>query len=387
MKNNYLSMSLELKKERNLAAMERHISFWKKEMRNKILAEFGAEGDITLEPVKTEGVVSGDYPPLFDDIPKMLEDFESYINISDTPEKWKIEDDVIQIPVAWPELQFGNGMGGAIFGAKLITTGTADHTYTFNEPVITDWPQVYDLEFDSNNEWVKRILSALEYFINNASMDFIVRPFFIYEGLDFIVSMRGTTQAFFDVADKPAELKVLYDIGRDAGIKFFEMKRDIIKDRNEKIIDHCSYSDMAPVHSVPMLDMDAYALCPPEFFEEYGFENKQKILDHFRGGSFYIHSLGRHIIPLASDLKNLTELWLFDDPKCPRYFDSRINWRKITGDIPLQIYCYFAEFVKALEEKTLPGGVKYNVFTSGEKISIEDKNNIFKKIKQYRTDI
>ncbi len=386
MENRYLKREQDFKRERNRVAMDRHISFWKREMGECILAEFGAEGDVTLEPARTAGVVSKEFPPLYEDVPGMLEDFESSVDLLDSDDRWRITDDSVRIPIAWPELQFGNGMGGAIFGARLITTGTADHTYTFNEPLITDWAQVYGLKFEGNNEWVQKILSALEYFKDNAKRDFVIRPFFIYEGLDFIVSMRGTTQAFFDVADKPAQLKVLYEIGRDAGIQFFEMKKSVIQVHNEAIIDHKEYSDMAPIHAIPMLDMDAYALCPVEVFEEYGFENKQKILDHFNGGSFYIHALGRHIIPSAAELENLTELWLFDDPKCPGYFEDRIHWRKTTYDIPLQLYCNLGEFVKALEEESLPGGIKYNIFTSGEKISFEDKNSLFKKIKKYRTE-
>ena len=371
--------------QKNNEAMKRHILFWKREMVDRILIEFGAESDATLEAVKTEGVVSQDYPPLYENIPKMLDDFEKTIKITDILKKSKIKDDSITIPIAWPELQFGNGMGGAIFGADLITTGTEDHTYTFNEPLITDWQQVYDLRFDSNNKWVQRIVAALRYFIKNSSKDFIVRPFFIYEGLDFIVSMRGTTKAFYDVYDRPAELRVLYDIGREAGIKFFEMKKAVVQEHNERVIDYKEYSDMAPIHSVPMLDMDAYALCSPRTFMDYGFENKQKILDHFKGGSFYIHALGRHIIPAAAKLDNLTELWLFDDPKCPEYFWDRIHWRKMTNDIPLQIYCRLEEFIRALVEKTLPGGVKYNIFTAGEKISSEEKNSLIKKVREYRT--
>jgi hypothetical protein len=197
--------------------------------------------------------------------------------------------------------------------------------------------------------------------------------------------MRGTTQAFYDLADRPEGLFKLYEIGREAGIRFFEMKRDLIKQHNEKILGNKEYSDMAPVHSVPMLDMDAYALCSPEVFEEIGFENKQKILNHFGGGSFYIHALGSAIVPIAADLKNLTELWLFDDPKCPRYFDNRTSWRKITHDIPLQLYCGIKEFLIALDEGSLPGGIKYNIFTQGCRLSIEEKNSIIQKTKKYRT--
>lgn len=376
----------EFIKKRTKRAMDRNVAFWKREMSDSILVEFGAEGDVTLDAVKTEGVVCNDIKPLYDNVPKMLKDFEKEIEIIESTDNWKICDDNVRIPIAWPELQFGNGIAGAIFGGKLITTSTKDHTYTFNEPVVSDWKDVYKLKFEKDNEWVKRILNSLEYFIQQGRKNFLVRPFFIYEGADFIVSIRGTTRAFYDLIDNPKELKFLYDLGRKTGIEFFEMKRKIIREHNEKILDHRQYSKMAPIHAVPMLDMDAYALCSPEIFEKIGFENKQKILDYFKGGTFYIHALGRHIVPIAAQLNNLTELWLFDDPKCPRYFDDRRRWRKETYDIPLEMYCNFDEFIKALDEKSLPGGVKYNVFTSELKLLPDELNELINKVKKYHTN-
>ncbi|MCL6088125.1 MAG: hypothetical protein M1475_06900 [Actinobacteria bacterium] len=380
-----MEKDINLMNEVNNLAMSRNAAFWKREMAEEILAEFGAEDEVTLSPTQTTGAVSEKYPPLFDDVPKMLRDFEKSITTMKKSKYYKIFDDKVKIPIAWPELQFGNGMAGAIFGGKLEVTSTKDHTYTFNEPVIKNWNEVYGLKFDKNNIWVRRILEALKYFVKNSTEDFLVLPFFIYEGADFIVSMRGTTQAFYDLIDYPPELQVLYDLGRKTGIEFFEMKREIIKKHNERILNNKEYSDLAPIHSVPLLDMDAYALCSPEIFEKIGFENKQKILNHFKGGSFYIHALGRHILPIAARLENLTQLWLYDDPKCPRYFENRISLRKTTFDIPLQMYCSLKEFISALNERSLPGGIKYNIFTSGEKISTDEINLLLKKIKSYRT--
>ena len=104
--------------EINRLSMKRNVSFWKREMNEEILAEFGAEGEVTLSPTRTK-------------------------------------------------------------------------------------------------------------FIENASRNFIVMLFFIYEGADFLVSMRGSTQAFYDLIDNPKELKILYDIGRETGIEVFEIKREI----------------------------------------------------------------------------------------------------------------------------------------------------------------
>lgn len=375
----------EIQTQNDNIAMERMVAFWKRKMPEQILIEFGAESDATLEAVKTVGKVSKDVKPLYDDVPKMLEDFENSIGVQDKKDHADIGDDSVRIPIAWPELQFGNGMGGAVFGAQVTTVSTVDHTYTFNEPLVKEWSQIRDLKFSKDNHWVKRILDCLKYFRDHGKKEFLIRPFFIYEGADFIVSMRGTTQAFYDLIDQPRELFALYEIGRDAGIEFFELKSQIIKGHNENIIRNQAYSDIAPIHSVPMLDMDAYALCSPEIFEKIGFENKQKILDHFGGGSFYIHALGRAIVPIAAELENLTELWLFDDPKCPRYFEERIKWRKVTNDIPLQFYCELDEFIKALDEHTLPGGTKYNIFSGTGNVSQRQKSQIAKKAKAYRT--
>ena len=68
-----------------------------------------------------------------------------------------------------------------------------------------------------------------------------------------------------------------------------------------------------------------------------------------------------------------------------RYFDGRIKWRRMTYDIPLQFYCNVKEFIKALDEKTLPGGAKYNLMADGVKLTVEEKKDIAKKSKAYRT--
>jgi hypothetical protein len=77
-------------------------------------------------------------------------------------------------------------------------------------------------------------------------------------------------------------------------------------------------------------------------------------------------------------------MWLFDDPKCPAYFEDRIRWRKETFDIPLQVYCSLKEFTGAFEEKSLPGGIKYNILTDRNEISIEDITRLYSRIKKYQ---
>ena len=80
----------EFIKKRTKRAMDRNVAFWKREMSDSILVEFGAEGDVTLNAVKTEGVVCHDIKPLYDNVPKMLKDFEKEIEIIESTGNWKI---------------------------------------------------------------------------------------------------------------------------------------------------------------------------------------------------------------------------------------------------------------------------------------------------------
>ena len=372
--------------ERTRQAMDRSVELWERKASDRILASFNTEGDVGLSAVRTmDGTVSERYPALYDDVPRMLTDFEAGITREELRGNDGIWDDDPRIPKAWPELQFGNGMPGAIFGGEVITTSTFDHTYTFNEPVVTDWAQVDGLRFDPSNCWVKRIDSALRHFVACGTKEYVVQPFFIIEGTDFLVSMRGTTQALLDVMDRPPGVRRLYQLGYEAGAAWFEMKRAIVKEHNERVFCHPRFSDLAPIHAAPYLDMDADALCSPKHFEELVFEYKQKMLTHFHGGCFYIHALGSFIVPIAAHLEDLTELWLFDDPNCPRYFDRRVEMRKITRDIPLEMLCDLPDFLDALEKRTLPGGIRYNVVMGGARPTVAELNEIMGKVRDYRT--
>lgn len=372
--------------DRTLLAMDRTVAFWKRQMSDQIIVCFagpGARRSNELPHMATsDEAVSEKNPPLFEDFARMLALDES--NIGPRPVcNEEIYDDTIGIPTLMPELPFGNGIMGAIFGARLHVASSKVHTMTFNDPVITRWDQVSGLSFDEGNEWVGKVLSCLRYYVEHASKPFAIRQFVLYEGANFIVSMRGTTQAFFDLADRPPELWQLYEIGCEAGIRFFEAKSQVIREHNERVLGHPEYAALAPLHAIPWLDTDAYALCSPKVFEEIGFEFKQKVLDHFQGSELYIHGLGRHIVPIAGRLRNLTQLSLFDDPNCPTYFSRCREYRAQTYDIPLSIACDLRELLEGLADQSLPGGVLYTVHVPTSVAPIE-LNRVMERVRAYR---
>ena len=378
------------KRERAKLAMDRYVMFWKRQMPDQILVQF------LYSPKKMHDTISSKIPEFSNDLEKeyektyehpekMLKIMEDMI-IKNRDNPRVVYDDSHGLHEEMPDLQFGNGLPGAMFGAKLHHHNTKEQTYTFNDPVVLDWEDLDRIKFDESNYWVKKCLDYFEYYVKNSTVPYVIKPLGAYEGANFIVSMRGTTQAFFDLADQPPGLRKLYELGVSSAARFFELRRDVIKDHNEKMLDHKEYSSMAPYHAVPWVDTDAYALCSPKVFEEIGFEYKQKILDYFKGGEMYIHGLGHHIIPAAGRLDNLTQLSLYDDPGCPRAFDRRERIRDLTYDIPLMIDCRIEELLEGMSRRSLPGGVKYNVFMS-EILSDGELNRIMEKVKKYRAPI
>jgi len=381
--------------DRTKLAMDRNVSFWKREMGNKILASFIIKvndhfvGSYVTSDVGPDGIAMGEKVKHvnidFDDFERLLKIYKEGIKLFKFKNYDKILDDDIRIPIIYPEGEFGCGQMGAVFGGKIQPVNDGIHTYSFNEPVVEKWSDLEELEFNKNSEWAKRIMKCLKFFVSNGKGEYAIQLFNIYDGADFVISMRGSTQGFVDLIDNPPGLEKLYELGYKTGAKFFDMRKEVVKRYNESVLMHKEYSDLAPIHSVPILDMDAYALCSKEIFEKIGFKYKQKILNYTRGGRFYIHGQGYFIIPIAANLDNLTEVFLFDDPGFPKAFSSRLEFRKTMLDIPLCMFCKFEDFKKALEDKSLSGGTKYYIFVEDSTINTYDLNILMDKVRNYRT--
>jgi len=96
------------------------------------------------------------------------------------------------------------------------------------------------------------------------------------------------------------------------------------------------------------VSIDAYGLCSPEVFCEFGAPYLQPVIDHFGAGWIHLHSADARLLPQIVKLKNILGIGLIDDPNAPRGFDLLPQVRQITGDIPLQIDCSGAELARGL---------------------------------------
>jgi len=375
-------------------AMDRWVAFWRRQMPDRILAMVGVKSRsrrpsawqtyIEEKGLKTER--SYDRPPVFEDLHALLEQYKVRYGGGFDPDAEKpVKDDGVGLPTACPTVHFGEGVVGALFGGRLKFASTDVKTESICEPVVTDWAQLDGLKFDEENPWLRRVLDCLRFFVRHAWGRFVLQPYCTIDALNFVVVMRGTTQAFLDVLVNRAEVRRLMEIGLDAAVRYWNLQRGIVEENNKAVIRHDEYASMCPGHAGAGLSVDAYGLCSPSVYEEMGFEFTQRLIDALGGGFLHVHSNGAHLVPLVGRLKGLTELTLGDDPHCERYFPRLREIRECTGDLPLRVTCTIEEFTGGLKAGTLPGGVAYTV--QGGLDSVDVANRLMDRVREYRAQV
>lgn len=390
--------------------MNRLVTFWKRGMNNQILARFSVKNKYWNKYLKVNNLTSkvdsfqneeekclnelneyGDYVKerqclCVDNMRRVLEMEDNKVKI-----RKDLQDD--SLPIAYPTAYFSEHIFGGILGGEMIFEGNDIYTWGHCKNfLIDDWGKFKDIKFDPNNFWIKKIEQCLKYVVANANYKWGVRSFIIINGLNLSLVLRGATKTYLDIYDNPEKLRELMEFGVGFNVKVFDIQRRIIKGYNEKTFIHHEFSKLVWAHDTPLLSVDAYIMCDPEIYENMGLEYDQRIIDFFGGAFMHTHGLGLYrLLPKIVKLKGLLQLELGDDMESGvrvskesggiRPFDilKRIK-EEITGDIPLLVYCHKDEFVQGLENKSLPGGVLYQV--SGID-SPKEANILMKRVKDY----
>ena len=357
--------------------MNRRIAFWQRRLRDRILAAIGVRSP-NPKPSRFEQYVRRhgletqccyDRPPIFEDMDKLFELHEARSLGGFDPDALRaVASDSIPLPTIGPTVHFGEGIIGAFFGGEPMFSSTDVKTESVCRPVVTDWQQLDELHFDEGNPWVQRVLDCLRLFVARARGRYVLQPYCTIDGLNFVVTMRGSTQAFLDVGSRARELRRLMELGLHCAARYWNLQRDIVEESNRECIQHEEFAAMCPGHAGAGLSVDAYSLCRGSVYEELGVEYTQRLIDRLGGGFLHVHAIGAHLVPATRSLRGLTELTLADDPQCERYFPKLRHMRDCTGDLPLVVSCTLDEFRAGLRDHTLPGGVLYQVSPGAESL-------------------
>ena len=94
----------------------------------------------------------------------------------------------------------------------------------------------------------------------------------------------------------------------------------------------------------------------PDYFEEWGRENIEKIFAHFDGGVLHIHVNGRHLFESIRSIRGLKAVFLGDDAGYPPAFKVLDTIKNTLGDIPVMAMAEYQDFCDKLENHKIPGG-------------------------------
>ena len=135
---------------------------------------------------------------------------------------------------------------------------------------------------------------------------------------------------------------------------------------------------------------DQLGNCGPQAYARFGLPYHQRLLDHFGGGWYHLHSKDLCLVPEIAQLKGLDCLEISDDPNTPkRGFSSIDDIRQHLPETPLRICCGPDELLNGLRDGTLPGNVVYYVsgkdYSDIDCWSIDDANEIMDMVRAYKT--
>ena len=131
--------------------------------------------------------------------------------------------------------------------------------------------------------------------------------------------------------------------------------------------------------------IDAYNVCSPKTYDEFGFDYQQALISKVGGGLFHTHGTGIfHLLPKLAKLKDIGVIQVGRDLAYgseKTIGTEHFEWfRSVTADIPLSIRVTKEEFQDGIKKKTLPTGVAYVC----EVADTEEANRLAYAAKAYR---
>lgn len=231
-------------------------------------------------------------------------------------------------PVFFPNL--GPDVYAAFYGAQLIF----GEVTSWSVPLVKDWSQVDELQFDPSNVYFKKIEGLTDHALERCPGKFMVGYTDLHPGLDCVAAWRDPLQLCFDMIENPQQVKHLAEIA----IADFETIYDhfdcMLKDAGQLSVSWMGIPSYGRMH-IPSCDFSA--LISPEFFEEFGTPILQREVKTMTHNIFHIDGKG---VARHTDA-------ILDVPEV-----HAIQWVQGVGDdYPIM---QWAPFIKDLQARGMP---------------------------------
>jgi hypothetical protein len=292
-------------------------------------------------------------------------------------ERTPLEDD--SIPSAYLS-EMDQGLYGGMLGGSVRFMAHPETGWISSmvPPLLEDWSGFDALRIDRSAHWYQRYLRQLETFVAGAAGKFGVSHFILIDGLNFVFELVGATNTYASLFDEPRRVRRAIDFAFRLNVLVQEVFFEHVG-----LLAGGSASNMVQwiEGRIVSESVDPFHMTSVEYFENWGREPVERILDCFDGGVLHIHGNGRHLLEAVSSIRGLKAIYLGDDRGFPEAFDVIDQLQSRTGDVPLVVSAPFDRFAERLARHELPGGVLYQVTRAP---SIDAVNRLMERVRAYR---
>ena len=286
------------------------------------------------------------------------------------------------IPAVYPTGNFGESIWSGLLGGEIIFSGNNVHTWSHcSKPVIQSVEAFNYPEIKTDNFWFGKMLEVTAYFTSHLPPNCDVNHFIFDDCLNLLVELRGAQNAYTDLYDYPDFVRKFMDWSVRENIRVFDAQAKISRNFVRDAFGGHPVFKYATCN-MPEISIDAYNLCRPEVYEEFGLEHHQKLVEHYGGAKLHIHSNGRHLCRLAASNDRITYCSFTEDIGFQKPWEIVAELKESMDPIPIRVTMPKEVFVKKLDERSLPGGVFYLV--PGAE-SVKAANELMRRVFDYHS--
>jgi hypothetical protein len=244
-------------------------------------------------------------------------------------------------------------------------------------PLLNSWSEFDTLKLDRLHPWFEKYAKQLQVFVAGSKNKFGISHFILINHLNLAFELVGGTETYMSMIENPEMIQRVIAFAFDLNLAVQNVFFDHVPMLNDGT---CSNMVQWIPGRIISESIDPFHMTSVNDFEKWGRQPVQRIFDQFDGGVLHIHGNGRHLLEVASSLKNLKAIYMGDDKGFPPAFDILPELRERAGDLPLVVQVDFSIFIQHLKEHTLCGGVFYQVKNAPD---IESANRCMEKVRDY----
>ena len=350
------------------AVLERLTSLYQRRAQDRILAAFQV-------PSPTLRAFGKRYTEGFCDYPDPSERISFWDDL--LRERMSVHDD--SIPSAYLS-EFDQGLYGGLMGGEVQFMCHPDNGWISSmvAPLLSDWSEFDSLRWDESHPWHQRYIHQLNVFVEGARGKFGLSHFILIDGLNFVFELLGATRTYASLFECPEMVRRAIDFAFGLNVKVQSTFFDTVPSLWGGT---CSNMVQWIPGRIVSESVDPFHMTSVAYFEQWGREPVERILDHFDGGVLHIHGNGRHLLEAVCSLRGIKAIYMGDDRGYPPAFEIVDELRARAGDTPLVVGAEFKGFVERLDRHDLPGGIFYQVAGAPD---ADAANRGMEKVRSYR---